>query len=96
MNKIAAMYTRDKLVAYFLLNMSAEKFALFFERSNSRGITLSFVDILVAKLINGFNLRKKIEEFESENDGLEINREIIARAIAYLVSDGKKVDKNIF
>lgn len=93
LNKIVAMYKRDKLVAYFLLDMSAEKFALFFERSNSRGITLSFVDILVAKLINGFNLKREIEKFESENEGLEINREIIARTIAYLVSNGKKVDK---
>ncbi len=91
--KIADLLKSPKMVAYFLLDMSADKFALFFERSNSRGVSLSFVDILVAKLINGFNLRKKVEEFKEQNSDIELNKELIARAIAYLVSDGKKVDK---
>ena len=82
-----------KLVAYFLLDMSAEKFALFFERSNSLAVSLTFVDILVAKLISGFNLRKKIADFEDQNPSITLNREIIARSIAYLSSSGKKVDK---
>ena len=93
MQKIEDMLKSDKMVAYFLLDMSADKFALFFERSNSRGISLSFIDILVAKLINGFNLKKEIENFEEKNTPISLNRELIARAIAYLVSDGKKVDK---
>lgn len=91
--KLEDLLKSPKLVAYFLLDMSAEKFALFFERSNSLGVSLTFVDILVAKLISGFNLRQKIEDFEEENPNITLNREIIARSIAYLSSNGKKVDK---
>lgn len=91
--KLEDLFKSQKLVAYFLLDMSADKFALFFERSNSLGISLTFIDILVAKLINGFNLNREIEKFESENPNILLNREILARSIAYLVSEGKKVDK---
>lgn len=73
MQKIEDMLKSDKMVAYFLLDMSADKFALFFERSNSRGISLSFIDILVAKLINGFNLKKEIENFEEKNTPISLN-----------------------
>jgi uncharacterized protein with ParB-like and HNH nuclease domain len=41
---------QEKLVAYYLLDTDEEKFALFFERSNSKGIQLNFIDILAAKL----------------------------------------------
>ncbi len=91
--KIEDLFKSQKLVAYFLLDMSADKFALFFERSNSLGVSLTFVDILVAKLINGFNLRKSIEEFETLNPNITLNRELMARTIAFLTSNGKKVDK---
>lgn len=91
--KLEDLFKSQKLVAYFLLDMSADKFALFFERSNSLGISLTFIDILVAKLINGFNLNKSIEVFESQNPDISLNREILARSVAYLVSEGKKVDK---
>lgn len=94
--KLEDLLKSPKLVAYFLLDMSAEKFALFFERSNSLGVSLTFVDILVAKLISGFNLRKKIEEFEDANKDILLNREIIARTIAYLVSEGKKSGQKIY
>lgn len=93
MQKLEDLIKSPKLVAYFLLDMSAEKFALFFERSNSSAVSLTFVDILVAKLISGFNLRQKIEDFEDRNPKITLNREIIARSIAYLSSAGKKVDK---
>ncbi|SDI55025.1 GmrSD restriction endonuclease domain-containing protein [Paenibacillus naphthalenovorans] len=93
--KLNDLFASEKLLSYYLLNMSTDKFALFFERSNSRGIQLNFIDILAAKLYKGFNLREKIEEFENNNKGSEftLNREIIVRAIAYIVSDGKEVDK---
>ncbi|MCI8666667.1 MAG: DUF262 domain-containing protein [Dorea sp.] len=91
--KLEDLFKSQKLVAYFLLDMSADKFALFFERSNSLGIGLTFIDILIAKLINGFNLNKNIEKFENENPHIFLNKEIMARSIAYLVSEGKKVDK---
>jgi uncharacterized protein with ParB-like and HNH nuclease domain len=41
---------QEKLVAYYLLDTDEEKFALFFERSNSKGIQLDFIDILAANL----------------------------------------------
>jgi uncharacterized protein with ParB-like and HNH nuclease domain len=44
---------QEKLVAYYLLDTDEEKFALFFERSNSKGIQLNFIDILAAKLYAG-------------------------------------------
>lgn len=83
-SKLRDMYKQQKLVAYYLLDMGLDKFCLFFERSNSRGILLNFTDILAAKLYRGFNLRKKIEEYESKNHPLTLNREVVIRAIAYI------------
>jgi len=83
------LYKQQKLVAFYLLDMNLDKFCTFFERSNSRGIQLNFTDILAAKLFHGFNLRKKIEEFESLNPSIQLNREIIVRAIAYIVGSDK-------
>ncbi len=92
------LYKQQKLVAFYLLDMSLNKFCVFFERSNSRSIQLSFIDILAAKLYHGFNLRKKIEEFESQNQNkFKLNREIIVRAIAYVVGARKgsiDIDRN--
>lgn len=92
--KLSDLFKAQKMISYYLLNMETEKFTLFFERSNSKGIQLDFIDILTAKLYIGFNLRNKIEEFEDNNPNYEFNREIIVRAIAYIVSDGKSVDKS--
>ncbi|WP_160680935.1 DUF262 domain-containing protein [Clostridium sp. C8-1-8] len=85
------LYKAEKMVSYFLLDMSSEKFALFFERSNSLGVRLDFIDILVAKLNSGFRLRTKLDELKSDT-GYNIEREILVRAIAFLVSSGK-IDK---
>lgn len=82
MNKLADLFKAEKMVAYYLLDMSLSKFCLFFERSNSRGILLNFTDILAAKLYHGFNLRKAIEDYETQNGRL--NRELVIRAIAYI------------
>jgi uncharacterized protein with ParB-like and HNH nuclease domain len=67
--KIQDLLKGEKLLSYYLLNTSSEKFSLFFERSNSKGIQLNFIDILAAKLYSGFNLRKQIEAFEDEWGG---------------------------
>lgn len=83
------LYKQQKLVAFYLLDMNLDKFCTFFERSNSRGIQLNFTDILAAKLFHGFNLRKKIEEFESQNPSIHLNREILIRSIAYIVGSDK-------
>jgi hypothetical protein len=85
---------QEKLVAYYLLDTDEEKFAMFFERSNSKGIQLDFIDILAAKLYVGFNLRSKIEEFKGENPTLELNREVLVRAISFEVSQGKDVGRS--
>jgi len=83
LRRIIDLFKQEKMLSYYLLDMSLDKFCLFFERSNSRGIQLNFTDILAAKLYHGFNLRRKIEEFESESK-LSLNREIVVRAIAYV------------
>ena len=85
---------QEKLVAYYLLDTDEEKFALFFERSNSKGIQLNFIDILAAKLYSGFNLRKEIEDFEEQNPSLELNREVLVRAISFEVSQGRDIGRS--
>lgn len=93
--KLSDLYKGEKLLSYYMLNMNTEKFALFFERSNSKGIQLNFIDILAAKLYKGFNLRYEIEKLQDNYAGFDykFNREIIVRAISYLVSGGKDVDR---
>ena len=94
--KIRDLFKQQKMVAFYLLDMSLDKFCLFFERSNSRGIQLDFTDILAAKLYHGFNLRAEMETFESQSK-FKLNREIVVRAIAYIVAaeDNRpiKIDK---
>lgn len=92
-DKIRSIITgENRLLSYYLLDMSIDKFALFFERSNSKGLTLDFTDILAAKLYSGFKLRDKIEQFEDNNSNFKeyFNKEIIVRTIAYIVGEGKK------
>lgn len=97
LRKIQSMYKAEKLLSYYLLDMTMDKFVLFFERSNSRGIQLNFIDILTAKLYEGFNLKKHIKDFESENTGYSLNEELIVRTIAYFVSKDRyeKTGKSI-
>jgi hypothetical protein len=92
--KLCDLYKKQKLVAFYLLDMTLDKFCLFFERSNSRGIQLNFTDILAAKLYHGFNLRQKIEEFEAQHN-LRLNRETIVRTVAYLTAVEKGQPINI-
>ena len=94
--KIKELLNKDKLLSYYLLGMDSEKFALFFERSNSKGIQLNFIDILCAKLYSGFNLKQNVENFENNNSNYKFNKEIIVRALSYLASNGesKSVEKS--
>lgn len=93
--KITELFKQEKLLSYYLLDMSLEKFVVFFERSNTRGVQLNFIDILAAKLYTGnFNLKQKIQEFEKTNPNYELIPETIVRTIAYLKSSGKEVDRN--
>ena len=91
---LGSLFKSEKLISYHLLNMEVDKFVLFFERSNSKSIPLTFVDILVAKLYAGnFKLRDKIEEYSVENM-YDMKPEVAIRAIAYLVSEGKYIEKD--
>jgi len=92
-NKIQDLFKKDKLVSYYLLEMNTEKFTLFFERSNTKGITLSFVDILVAKLYTNFKLRYEIEKFNTNNP-YKLDPEIITRTIALIVSNFKELKRS--
>ncbi len=96
--KLCDLFKKQKLVTFHLLDMTLDKFCLFFERSNSRGIQLNFTDILAAKLYHGFNLRQAIEDFEGQH-GLRLNRETIVRTIAYMncIESNKpiRIDKKV-
>jgi len=54
---------------------------------------LNFIDILAAKLYDGFNLREKISEFEENYTNYKLNNEIIVRTISYIVSNAKNIDR---
>ncbi|MFA1710513.1 DUF262 domain-containing protein [Peribacillus frigoritolerans] len=93
--KLNELLGSEKLLSYYLLNMNTEKFALFFERSNSKGIQLNFIDILAAKLYKGFNLREEIDKLQNSYhiSEYQFNREIIVRTISYIISNGREVDR---
>jgi uncharacterized protein with ParB-like and HNH nuclease domain len=88
------LFRQEKLISYYLLDTDAEKFALFFERSNSKGIQLNLIDILAAKLYVGFNLREHIEKFADENPSLKLNRDVIVRSISFEVSKGRDTGRS--
>src|SRR6185295_4973059 len=79
LDKLEDLFKAEKLISYYLLDTTQEKFALFFERSNSRGVRLNFVDILTAKLYGGFKLRDKTSEFQDENPDIDLNLQIVVR-----------------
>ena len=93
--KIADLFKSEKLLSFYLLDMNLEKFVVFFERSNTRGVQLNFIDILAAKLYTGnFNLKEKIKEFEQQNPNYTLIPEIIVRSIAYIKSSPKEINRN--
>ena len=93
--KLADLLKSEKLLSFYLLDMNLEKFVVFFERSNTRGVQLNFIDILAAKLYTGnFNLKEKIKQFEQQNPSLNLVPEIIVRTIAYIKSSPKEIHRN--
>lgn len=93
--KLADLFKSEKLLSFYLLDMNLEKFVVFFERSNTRGVQLNFIDILAAKLYTGnFNLKEKIKEFEVNNPNYDLIPEIIVRSIAYIKSTPKEINRN--
>ena len=92
--KLVELLRKEKLVSFYVFDMDTEQFTLFFERSNSTGVNLNFVDILVAKLYSGFNLREAIENFEANPDHKTLNRETIIRSISIFVSNYQNISKS--
>jgi len=93
--KIGDLFKSEKLLSFYLLDMTLEKFVVFFERSNTRGVQLNFIDILAAKLYTGnFNLKEKIKEFEQQNSNYCLIPEIIVRSIAFIKSSPKEINRN--
>lgn len=73
------------LLSVFLLDMDLEKFCMFFERSNSKGVVLNFIDIITAKIYKGFNLRQKKEDFKDKyNDKSIDDNQIVEAFVRYL------------
>ena len=71
--KLADLFKSEKLLSFYLLDMNLEKFVVFFERRNTRGVQLNFIDILAAKLYTGnFNLKEKIKNFQQQNPNYEL------------------------
>lgn len=54
--------TESNLLSVQLLDMDLEKFVLYFERSNSQGLNLTFIDIITAKVYVDFKLSNAIED----------------------------------
>ena len=71
------------LLSVFFLNMGIEKFCMFFERSNSKGTELSFIDIITAKIYKDFKLDKKINEFKDKNKGVYFDNSIVEAFVRY-------------
>lgn len=86
---------RDKtLLSVFLLDMNLEDFCLFFERSNSKGVTLNFIDIIKAKVYKDFNLGIEITDLSDDNKYPFDDSQLIeafVRLISFQVKS--KVDK---
>jgi hypothetical protein len=93
LDQLQNLCRKETLLSYYLLETNAEKFALFFERSNSKGVQLNFIDILAAKLYVGFNLREKITEFRENNPTHRLSEESLVRTISYIVSGGKQIGR---
>lgn len=90
--KFKTLVEEPRLLSYYLLDMSLDKFTTFFERSNSRGVNLTFTDILAAKVFGRFNLRQAFDDFGERHPGVPVNRELMVRAVAVL-SGLLKVEK---
>lgn len=63
----SSILKQKTLLSVQLLDMSIEKFCLYFERSNSQGMTLSFTDIITAKVYTEFNLKNNLEKAIKEH-----------------------------
>lgn len=79
---ISSILKQKTLISVQLLDMNIEKFCLYFERSNSQGLTLSFTDIITAKVYTEFNLRKEIDKAVQKNQ--YFNDTLVDATVRYL------------
>jgi len=86
---------QDKtLLSVFFLNMGIEKFCMFFERSNSKGTELSFIDIITAKIYKDFKLDREINKFKTKNKGILFDNAVIESFVRYFsFLKAKQVDR---
>jgi len=86
---------KANLLSVQLLNMGLEKFCLYFERSNSQGLNLSFTDIITAKIYIDFKLTRKISDAVKASQYFHENLvDTIVRYINFL-SNGDVTKKSI-
>ena len=74
---------RDSLISVQLLDMDLDKFCLYFERSNSQGLNLSFTDIVTAKVYTQFKLGASIERAKQQH-GVYFNDKLIDGLVRYI------------
>ncbi len=72
------------LLSVFFLNMGIEKFCMFFERSNSKGTELSFIDIITAKIYKDFKLDRSINDFKDKNKNILFDNSIVEAFVRYI------------
>jgi hypothetical protein len=86
---------KANLLSVQLLNMGLEKFCLYFERSNSQGLNLSFTDIITAKIYIDFKLTRKISE--AVKDYKYFNEGLVDTIVRYInfISNGEVTKKSI-
>ncbi|MFW1951125.1 GmrSD restriction endonuclease domain-containing protein [Acinetobacter beijerinckii] len=84
---------KKNLLSVQLLDMDLEKFCLYFERSNSQGLNLSFTDIVTAKIYLKFNLRKAIDDAVKNNRDY-FNENLVDPLVRYInFKDHREVTK---
>jgi hypothetical protein len=75
---------REKLLSVQLIDMDLESFCLYFERSNSQGVNLSFTDIITAKVYINFKLKNAIDEVQKKYPYLSDKRWWVEQLLRYL------------
>lgn len=88
---------KSNLLSVQLLNMDLEKFCLYFERSNSQGLNLSFTDIITAKIYIQFKLTRKISEANSSPSYPYFNEGLVDTIVRYInfLANGEVTKKSI-
>jgi hypothetical protein len=79
---------KTNLLSVQLLDMDIEKFCLYFERSNSQGLNLSFTDIITAKVYTEFRLGQQIEKakIDHKNEFTDNHVDGLVRYINFLAN----------